>query len=182
MKQSRRFLALASATVFFSALSLVLANELARAQQDGAAQSDSSAAQQDQNSNDWTFSQPQTAAQPDKAQPIDVAGCWSGTIDDDETGPGTGHLLFVQKNRKLLHSTTGGLDFSDGATASGKLSGRVSGASFVLNHHNNTCRITFRGSSVDGDLVGTYIVRRCSKITTGGTFNFSFDSSNSSCQ
>jgi hypothetical protein len=45
-----------------------------------------------------------------KENPLDVAGCWSGEIEDNGSRTGSGFLFFVPKGKKAVKGTdTGGM-------------------------------------------------------------------------
>lgn len=120
-------------------------------------------------------------AEPDKAAPpLDIAGCWSGTIEDANSGAGTGAIFFVQHKKKLVKGTGAMLSLIPGQAS--KLGGKVTSTSFVATHHGKDCKaVAFAGQPSGSDLTGTYILRRCAGLTTSGTFDFAFDSSGNSC-
>lgn len=119
-------------------------------------------------------------AQPDKpAPPPDIAGCWSGTIQDAGSGPGTGAIFFVQHKNKLVKGTGAVLSI---LSSPGPLKGKVTSTSFVASDHGKHCKtVAFTGQPSGPDLTGTYILRRCLGVTSSGTFDFAFDSSGNSC-
>lgn len=131
---------------------------------------------------DWTVTNPGAAvAEPDKAAPpMDIAGCWSGSIDDANSGAGTGAIFFVQHNKKLAKGTGAILSLIPGAAS--PLGGKVTSTSFVATHHGKDCKtVAFAGQPSGPDLTGTYILRKCGGLTTSGSFDFAFDSSGNSC-
>ncbi|MGH7781804.1 MAG: hypothetical protein ACREQR_18460 [Candidatus Binataceae bacterium] len=131
----------------------------------------------------WTATTPGAAvSEPDKAAPpIDVAGCWSGTIEDANAGAGTGALFFVQRKKKLVKGSGASLDIGN-TTGIGALKGKATSTSFVATLHARQCKtLAFAGSPSGAGLVGTYILRRCLGLTTNGTFSFTFDATGNSC-
>ncbi len=121
-------------------------------------------------------------AQPDSKPPLNVAGCWSGSVDDRRQGTGTGFLYFVQNGKNLVAGTSGQISLST-VTAGGPLSGRVTPRSVFAGHHAYSCNVAFRAREISGDLVGAYnLNKHCAAVKLAGTFDFTFDASGTSCQ
>jgi hypothetical protein len=126
---------------------------------------------------DWTATTPGAAvAEPDKAAPpMDIAGCWSGSIEDANSGAGTGALLFIQHKKKIAKGSGAHLSIGGGIT--GPVKGKVNSTVFVATFHGTGCTtVAFTGS-----LVGSYILRKCLGVTSSGSFDFTFDTSGASC-
>src|ERR1700722_1197608 len=146
----------------------------------------SSTAAMAQDAGAWTLS-PSTgeaAAEPDsKKAPLDLAGCWSGTIDDSKGGSGTGFLFFVQQGTKLGTGTGAELDIPGSGSASGPLKGKANSQDFQLGFHGKSCNISFHGKiSNSGDLTGMYhLSKKCFGQVLKGTFDYTFDATNASC-
>jgi hypothetical protein len=121
--------------------------------------------------------------EPEVKTPLDVAGCWSGGIDDKKTGEGTGFIFFVQEGKKLVDGTGAGFSFTGFGSESGSLTGHVTNKSFVTSFKEKPCKVNVRGRIVSGDLVGTYsIKKKCTGvIPLKGTFDYTFDASGDSC-
>lgn len=119
------------------------------------------------------------AEQPDKAAPLDLNGCWSGTLADAKFGSGTGFLFFEQEGDKAVSGTTAGIDTS-GVDSSGPLTGKIKKSSFSVSYHGKKCSVRFSGGMPSSDLVGTYHYS-CGGETDHGSFRFTFDSSGASC-
>ena len=140
-------------------------------------------AQEDQaQSADWTAKTPGAAvAEPDKAKPpLDIAGCWGGSIDDASSGAGTGALLFIQHKKKIAKGS--GAHLSVGGGITGPLKGKVNSTVFIATFHGKSCKtVAFTGGMSSGSLVGTYILRKCLGVTSSGSFDFTFDSSGAAC-
>jgi hypothetical protein len=141
------------------------------------------AQQADSQSDGWQVLPPQPAvAQPTKVAPLDVAGCWSGSIDDDTTGTGSGFVFFNQKGKRLVHGTTIGLSFNGGPSKSHGITGTVNSQNFKLIHPGH-CKVLIRGTISSGDLVGSYgLSKHCLGQKFGGTFDYTFDDTGNSCQ
>ncbi len=122
-------------------------------------------------------------AQPDKAAPpLQVAGCWSGEIDDDFTGVGSGFTFVVQKGKRIARGTLIGFSFSGGPSATHGITGTVNSRSYKLSLTRDGCSVRIRGTMSSGDLVGTYsLTKRCLGSKFAGTFDFAFDPSGTSC-
>jgi hypothetical protein len=135
---------------------------------------------------DWTHpnfsSSASTLPEPEVKTPLDVAGCWSGTIDDKKTGEGTGFLFFVQEGKQLVSGTDAGFTFTGFGTEGGSLTGHVTNKSFVTSFKEKPCKVSVRGRIVSGDLVGTYSInKKCAGIAFKGTFDYTFDATGDSC-
>jgi hypothetical protein len=130
---------------------------------------------------DWQYKATgsDVADQPDKAAPLDLGGCWSGTIADEKFGSGTGFLFFVQEGGKAVAGTDGGLE-TDQYTAEGPLKGTIKKKTFSVKFHAKKCSVSFKGGLPSEDLVGTYHIK-CDGKQTQGSFQFSFDESGTSC-
>ena len=128
-----------------------------------------------QDAGSWSLS-PSTgeaATQPDsKNPPLDLNGCWSGTIDDTKNGAGTGFLFFVQEGTKLGAGTGAELDIPSLGSASGPLKGKANSQDFQLGFHGKACNISFHGKiSNSGDLTGMYhFSKKCFGQVLKGTF------------
>ncbi len=136
----------------------------------------------------WTppnfASSPSSLPEPEVKTPLDVAGCWSGAIDDDKAGEGTGFLFFVQEGTKLVNGTEAGFSIPGlGSTGGRPLTGHVTSKSFLTSFKNKQCSVSVRGRIVSGDLTGTYnIGKKCLGDTSfKGTFDFTFDATGNSC-
>jgi hypothetical protein len=146
----------------------------------------SSTAAMAQDAGAWTLS-PSTgeaAAEPDsKTAPLDLGGCWSGTIDDTKNGVGTGFLFFVQQGTKLGTGTAADLEIPSLGSAAGPLKGKVNSQNFQLGFHKKSCNVSFHGTiSNSGDLTGMYhLSKKCFGQVLKGTFDYTFDVTNASC-
>ncbi|MHB8384261.1 MAG: hypothetical protein ACYDC3_18195 [Candidatus Binataceae bacterium] len=142
-------------------------------------------------------------AQPDKpAAPLDLNGCWSGTIEDVGTpGSGNGYLNFDQPKAKngnparalkpIKSTTTHNLyfDWSDGSYAYGFGSGAAN--SKVFHARINTgkgvkCGVVsaaVTGALSGNALIGAYNFRGCPKSfgKHAGTFTLAFDATGGTC-
>jgi hypothetical protein len=124
-------------------------------------------------------------AQPDKkAPPLQLGGCWSGDIDDDTTGVGTGYAFIVQKGKKLKKGTYIGFRFSGGASARHPIKGTANSRNFKLHLQISTCVVTVRGVLASPtEATGSYrLTKRCLRKKYAGTFDFTYDPSNTTCQ
>lgn len=138
------------------------------------------------------------AAQPDKttkAPPIDVNGCWTGTMSDMEAGSGSGYLNFnqatskkgpVKKLKRFKSVSTHNIYvvWSDGSCAFGFGPGTATATGFheKLNA-GGKCRITVIGNISGNDLAGSYSSHGCpaSFGPHAGSVTLTFDSSGNSC-
>jgi hypothetical protein len=124
------------------------------------------------------------AVQPDAKQPpLNLAGCWSGSINDTTQGAGTGFLFFVQNGTKLGTGTVADLNETGLGEASGPLTGKTNGQNFHLKFHHKSCNVSFHGTiGNSGDLTGMYhLSKKCFGQVLQGTFDYTFDATNASC-
>jgi hypothetical protein len=148
------------------------------------AASSTAAVAQDEGSWNLSPSTDEAATQPDsKKPPLDLNGCWSGTIDDTKNGAGTGFLVFVQEGTKLGVGTGAELDIPSLGSASGPLKGKTNSQDFELGFHGKGCNISFHGKISDsGDLTGMYhLSKKCFGRVLKGTFDYTFDVTSASC-
>jgi hypothetical protein len=110
--------------------------------------------------------------EPDKkAPPPDIAGTWSGSIDDDDGGPASLTLDVTQKNTKI----NGGFDCDFG---SGSFSGSINSAGVIKftakleRSCKGTCHLQLNASLPHpAEMSGTYKVQGC-KHAKGDTGTF----------
>ena len=148
------------------------------------AASSTAAMAQDEGSWNLSPSTGEAATQPDsKNPPLDLNGCWSGSIDDTKNGAGTGFLVFVQEGTKLGVGTGAELDIPGLGAASGPLKGKANSQNFELGFHGKGCNISFHGSIANsGDLTGMYhLSKKCFGQVLKGTFDYTFDVTSASC-
>lgn len=158
------------------------------------------AQQSDQNDAQYEGSvgAPGAAAQPDKATkapPININGCWSGTLlDVNSAGPGNGYLNFDQVTNKkgqlqkklkpIKSSSTHNIDilWNDGSCAFGFGAGVATSTGFheKLNA-GGKCKVTVTGNTTDNgnEITGAYDFRGCptSFGAHSGTFTMTLTSS-----
>jgi hypothetical protein len=128
---------------------------------------------------DWQTNAP-AAISEKGAKPLDLSGCWSGSVEDTNYGSGTGFLFFKQSGKKAVKGTDGGLETS-GPDSTGALKGKISSTSFTVSYKKGSCHVQFTGQEPSADtLTGNYTYD-CSGIDTSGTFDFTFDSSGPTC-
>ena len=113
-----------------------------------------------------------------KAPPLDVAGMWSGPVEDNKAGPGTITLEFTQTG-----GTVGGtyeLDFPDSDLFSeGSLTGKATSKSLKFKFHPDGTKKSCHGifastSATSGNVIGKYHAAGCSDGNNEkATLNFS---------
>jgi hypothetical protein len=162
-------------SLFMSAL-IAGSASLARSQDDESAQSE-----------DWQPYTPNFAAsQPDtKIPPPNVAGCWSGDLDDNRLGAGTGYVFIVQHGTKLTKGTRLGFSFPAGPSRSHGIRGRVNNKGSINFHlEQSACVVNIHGKVVSDDASGTYSVKKACRAggKLVGTFDFTFDPTGTTCQ
>ena len=119
------------------------------------------------------------ADQPDKAAPLDLNGCWSGSLASEKFGAGTGFLFFEQEGGKAVSGSGAGID-TTGVDTEGPVTGKIKKKSFSVSFHGKKCNVSFSGGLPSSDLVGKYHYK-CDGESDHGSFQFSFDSSGTSC-
>lgn len=137
------------------------------------------------------------ASQPDSRAPLDLNGCWSGTLEDVYAGSGPGYLNFAQSGHKLLPPSTGsgynmGFNWTSGnfnSQAYGVGKGTATPRVFHEGIHYKTekgCAASIIGTLTGSTLTGAYkFTKVCAKHNGfgphAGTFSMTFDASNNSC-
>jgi hypothetical protein len=119
------------------------------------------------------------ADQPDKAAPLDLAGCWSGSLASKKFGGGAGFLFFDQNGGKAVPGSGAGIDTS-GVNAEGPVTGTIKKKSFSVSFKGKKCSVRFSGGLPSSELVGNYHYK-CDGEQDQGSFTFTFDSSGDSC-
>jgi hypothetical protein len=136
-------------------------------------------------------------AQPDKAAPpIDVNGCWTGTLSDVDAGSGSGYLNFnqattkkgqLQKKLKQIKSAATHNIYavwSDNSCAFGFGPGTATSTGFHENlNAGGKCKVTVVGNISGNDLVGSYTFHGCPSSfgSHAGSFDLTFDNTGDSC-
>jgi hypothetical protein len=115
-----------------------------------------------------------------KENPLDVAGCWSGEIEDNGSRTGEGFLFFVQKGKKAVKGTDAG-GMIGTTTFFGAVEGKVTVTSFFLKAKEKKCHVSFIGQMPNEALVGSFSFKNCGSPTTEGTFVYDFDPTGESC-
>lgn len=138
-------------------------------------------------SDEWQPLTPRAVApQPDKrTPPPDVAGCWSGDLDDNVLGSGSGFAFIVQKGGKILKGTMIGVSFPAGPSAQHGIKGSINNKGALKLHLTQfSCTVDIHGKVVSDEVVGTfYLNKRCGLgRRLKGTFDFTFDAGGTSCQ
>jgi hypothetical protein len=116
----------------------------------------------------------------DAKAPLDLSGCWSGSIDDHKFGDGSAFLFFDQEGDKAVSGTSAGID-AGSLEASGPLTGTIKSSSFKVSFKKKGCNISFSGKMPSADHLSGGYKYSCDKIATHGTFEFTFDSSGTTC-
>src|SRR5438132_12324414 len=84
-----------------------------------------------------------------KSQPLNLAGCWGGT-EQDQGGPGQLFINFVQRANKITKGSDGGIAFSNGQHVSGPVTGSVTSSNFHVGFHRGSCNVSFSGTLPGG--------------------------------
>jgi hypothetical protein len=125
---------------------------------------------------------PSAVLSPDrvKESPLNVAGCWSGEIEDEGSRIGEGFLFFVQKGKKAVKGTGFGVTIGE-TTGLGPIKGKVTITSFFLKAKEKDCQVSFVGQMPNEALVGSFSFKNCGSLTPEGTFVYDFDPTGESC-
>ena len=88
--------------------------------------------------------EPSQSPTADKAPPLDVAGTWSGPVDDSLAGEGTSELNFTQKGETV--GGTWSFEFPDsGVNLEGSLTGKVTSKSLRFKFHPDGAKKSCNG-------------------------------------
>ncbi len=135
---------------------------------------------------------PGVAAEPDAKAPIDVNGCWSGTLDDVYAGAGSGDVDFVQSGKQLLPPADEDMMYfiwNDGSYADGDGQGVATAKTFKFTIKYPTekgCVAHVHGKLEGNDLVGVYSFTKVCARNNGfgkhkGSFDLTYDPTGDSC-
>ena len=100
-----------------------------------------------------------------KAPPLDVAGTWSGPVNDNEAGEGTFEVDLTQKGKTV--GGTWSFEFPDtGYSGEGTLRGKVTNTSLKFNFHPDgtakSCNGIFASTSAtSSSITGNYHAMGC---------------------
>lgn len=112
-----------------------------------------------------------------KPRPMDISGCWSGTIIDTGDGSGTPTFEFHQNGnlKKLRIGSTFNFDWGDGAMAKGPMKGSVTSAGFTFKGNAGAnCKVSGSGVGDNTALTGTIVFTgACADIFEDVTFSIS---------
>jgi hypothetical protein len=126
------------------------------------------------------------ASQPETTMPPpNIAGCWSGDLDDDKLGPGTGFTFIVQQGKRLTKGTMIGISFPAGPSASHGITGGVNSTGTMNLHlEQSGCVVNVHGKVMSDQLTGTYSVNKACRLgrRLAGTFDFNFDPTGTTCR
>jgi hypothetical protein len=136
-------------------------------------------------SEDWQPYTPSVVSQPDKKLPPPIiAGCWSGDLDDDKLGAGTGFAFIVQHGKKLTKGTQIGISFPAGPSRTHGIRGNVNSKGAIKLHlAQSGCVVNIHGKVVSDDVTGTYFLNKACRLGRKlvGTFDFTFDPTGTTC-
>ena len=110
-----------------------------------------------------------------KMHPLNIAGCWSGEVDD--TGDGTGTAAFQfdhhSNRKKLVIGSTFDFEWGDGAFARGPLKGTVSSTGFRFKGNAGAdCAVSGSGTGNATALTGMVVFAgTCASIFQNVTFS-----------
>jgi hypothetical protein len=116
--------------------------------------------------------------------PLALAGCWSGEVDDDRAGVGTGFVFIVQKGRKITRGTKIGISFPSGPSTSHGIKGDVNSRRVLLHFQQFNCVVDARGKLASSEeLTGSYHITKGCRLggKFAGGFDFTFDAGGTTC-
>jgi hypothetical protein len=105
--------------------------------------------------------------------PLNIAGCWSGGVNDTADGTGTAALTFVQSGKKIQKTSRLNFDWPDQAFVHGGIHGTVSSTGIKFNGQaGKGC--PFHGAGTGDASAMTGAVRfggKCAKFFKNVTFS-----------
>ncbi len=131
----------------------------------------------DQNAGAWSAEGTGSAdesSSADKGVPIDIEGCWTGTINDQAEGDGTILFNFFAPNPRKLKKTSNFLfDWNAEVYAQGNLKGMVSSTGITFEGHaGDDCLVSGSGEGDSSQITGRFKFEGdCAKEFKGGTFS-----------
>ena len=115
-----------------------------------------------------------------KVAPPDIAGDWTGQVDDDSLGVASFDVEIFQKHNKIKGSYTVG---GDAGTYKGKIGSNGVTVTFSLKQVKSKCKIKAAGTLTEPapadqggaitdepEISGTYTAKKCGDITGGSFF------------
>ena len=110
-----------------------------------------------------------------QSTPLNIAGCWSGSVNDTADGTGTASSTFDQNGKKIQHGSLLNFDWPDQAFVHGVIHGTVSSTGIKFNGQaGKGC--SFHGIAT-GDasaMSGTVkFTGKCAKFFTNVSFSIS---------
>jgi len=177
MFRPARYIVLLISSLLFISASIAAIASRAGSQETDAVQSD-----------EWQpYASNFVAPQPNrKMPPPNVSGCWSGTLDDEKIGAGTGFTFIVQKGTKLTKGTMIGVSFPAGPNRWHGITGSINNkGSLKLHFHQQGCFVGVHGKVdvMSEEVSGTYSVNKACRLGRKlvGTFDFTFDPTGTTC-
>jgi hypothetical protein len=136
------------------------------------------AAETDENVGSWNAPDPDTAEQSTpqvKTHPLNIKGCWAGSVMDTGNGTGTATFQFFQSknHKKLLLGSTFKFQWPDTAMARGPLKGTVTSTGFSFKGNAGVgCAVSGNGMGDATAMTGTVVfVGACATIFQNVTFS-----------
>jgi hypothetical protein len=133
----------------------------------------------DQSEGAWGVGTPDStdqAASPDVVKPpLDISGCWQGTVKDKHDGKGAAFFEFDQSGSNLLDSSTYDFEWGDGSYAYGPLTGTVSSKGFKFSGPaGQGCSVSGSAKRHGLKLKGkVHFHQQCAKFFGGGPLSIS---------
>jgi len=110
-----------------------------------------------------------------KAHPMDISGCWSGTVTDTGDGSGTPTFEFHQNGnrKKLVIGSRFNFEWPDEAMAEGPMKGSVTSTGFTFKGNAGaTCKVSGSAVGDDTTLTGSIVFTgKCADIFQDVTFS-----------
>jgi len=110
-----------------------------------------------------------------KTHPLNIKGCWSGSVTDTGDGTGTAMFVFHQNgnHKKIIIGTTFMFQWADSAMARGPLKGSVTATGFTVKGNAGiTCQITGNATGNATALMGAFtFTGDCASIFQDVTFS-----------
>ena len=119
---------------------------------------------------------PDESSSPDaKAPPLNIQGCWFGSVTDIPDGEGDATFEFVQNGKKIVSGSSFDFEWPDMSFAVGPIKGTVSSNGFKFKGTaGKGCSIT---GSAHGDALGMegtfHFHKKCGKFFKSGPFSIS---------
>ena len=108
-----------------------------------------------------------------QSTPLDIAGCWSGSVNDTFDGTGTAGSTFAQNGKKIQHASRLNFDWPDQAYVHGVIHGTASSTGIKFNGNaGKGCSLHGVATGDASAMIGTVkFTGRCAKFFQNVTFS-----------